>query len=70
MKWKGAQTCNLAVWKEDFYNINGFDFDYMYSRAKKLEQLTQISFVDSFLKLFLQHVSIILDFLSYSHDRS
>ena len=33
------------------YNINGFDFDYMHSRAKKIEQMTKISLVDSFLKL-------------------
>lgn len=23
--WAGAMTCNLAVWKEDFYAVNGFD---------------------------------------------
>jgi glycosyltransferase involved in cell wall biosynthesis len=23
--WGGAMTCNLAVWKEDFYAVNGFD---------------------------------------------
>ena len=33
------------------YNINGFDFDYMHSRAKKIEQMTKIPLVDSFLKL-------------------
>jgi len=27
-KWKGAQTCNLAVWKSDFIAINGFDEIY------------------------------------------
>lgn len=26
--WQGAKTCNLAIWKEDFLNINGFDENY------------------------------------------
>ena len=25
MKWPGAKTCNLAVWKDDLLKINGFD---------------------------------------------
>jgi DNA polymerase elongation subunit (family B) len=33
------------------YNINGFDFDYMHSRAKKIETMTKIPLVESFLKL-------------------
>lgn len=33
------------------YNINGFDFEYMYLRAKKIEEMTKLSLVDSFLKL-------------------
>ncbi len=24
-KWKGAKTCNLAVWKQDLLSVNGFD---------------------------------------------
>ena len=23
--WGGAMTCNLAIWKDDFYAVNGFD---------------------------------------------
>ena len=23
--WGGAMTCNLAIWKQDFYAVNGFD---------------------------------------------
>jgi len=26
--WKGAKTCNLAVWKKDFFAVNGFDEHY------------------------------------------
>jgi len=26
--WKGAKTCNLAVWKKDFIAVNGFDEAY------------------------------------------
>lgn len=33
------------------YNINGFDFSYMYERAKKIESLTKLPLVDSFMKL-------------------
>lgn len=28
-KWQGAKTCNLAVWKQDFLVINGFDESYV-----------------------------------------
>jgi len=28
-KWKGAKTCNLALWKNDFENINGYDESYI-----------------------------------------
>ena len=28
-KWKGAKTCNLGVWKEDFININGYNESYI-----------------------------------------
>ena len=24
-KWKGIRSCNLAVWREDFFAVNGFD---------------------------------------------
>jgi len=24
-RWQGAMTCNLAVWRDDFYRVNGFD---------------------------------------------
>ncbi len=24
-KWQGAKTCNLAIWRDDFIKINGFD---------------------------------------------
>lgn len=27
-RWQGARTCNLAVWREDFVAINGFDESY------------------------------------------
>lgn len=27
-KWQGAKTCNLAMWKKDFVNVNGFDEQY------------------------------------------
>ncbi len=26
--WKGAKTCNLGVWKQDFIAVNGFDERY------------------------------------------
>lgn len=26
--WKGAKTCNLALWRADFLNVNGFDEAY------------------------------------------
>ena len=26
--WQGAKTCNLAVWREDLFAINGFDESY------------------------------------------
>lgn len=26
--WKGAKTCNLGIWKQDFLEINGFDEEY------------------------------------------
>jgi len=28
-RWKGAMTCNLAVWREDFYKVNGFDENFV-----------------------------------------
>ncbi len=28
-RWKGVMTCNLAIWKDDFYKINGFDESYV-----------------------------------------
>lgn len=27
-RWQGARTCNLAVWREDFVSVNGFDEAY------------------------------------------
>ena len=27
-KWQGAKTCNLAVWRDDFKQINGFDENF------------------------------------------
>lgn len=27
-EWRGARTCNLALWRDDFVRINGFDEDY------------------------------------------
>jgi len=27
-EWRGARTCNLAVWRSDFVRINGFDESY------------------------------------------
>ena len=27
-QWQGAKTCNLAVWRKDFYVVNGFDEAY------------------------------------------
>jgi len=28
-RWQGAMTCNLAVWRDDFYRVNGFDEDFV-----------------------------------------
>lgn len=28
-KWQGAKTCNLAVWKQDFFQVNGFDESFI-----------------------------------------
>ena len=28
-KWKGAKTCNLGIWRNDFINVNGFDESYV-----------------------------------------
>jgi GT2 family glycosyltransferase len=27
-RWEGARTCNLAMWRKDFQNVNGFDEKY------------------------------------------
>lgn len=27
-RWQNAKTCNLALWKEDFLSVNGFDESY------------------------------------------
>jgi glycosyltransferase involved in cell wall biosynthesis len=27
-KWQGVKTCNLGIWKEDFFAVNGFDESY------------------------------------------
>ena len=26
--WRGARSCNLAVWRSDLYRVDGFDADY------------------------------------------
>jgi len=28
-RWQGAMTCNLAVWRKDFFLVNGFDEDFV-----------------------------------------
>ena len=28
-EWRGAKTCNLAVWRKDFLAIDGFDESYV-----------------------------------------
>lgn len=28
-KWKGAKTCNLALFKQDFFHVNGFNEKYV-----------------------------------------
>ncbi|MCU7843664.1 MAG: glycosyltransferase family 2 protein [Candidatus Thiodiazotropha sp. (ex Monitilora ramsayi)] len=28
LKWKGAQSCNLGVWRRDFLAVNGFDENF------------------------------------------
>ena len=28
-EWRGAKTCNLGVWRDDFNNINGLDESYI-----------------------------------------
>jgi glycosyltransferase involved in cell wall biosynthesis len=28
-RWQGAMTCNLAVWRQDFYRVNGFDENFV-----------------------------------------
>lgn len=28
-EWRGAKTCNLAVWREDFLAVDGFDESYV-----------------------------------------
>lgn len=28
-EWRGAKTCNLAVWSEDFLRVDGFDESYV-----------------------------------------
>ena len=28
MRWRGAKTCNLAVWKDDYIRVNGMDESY------------------------------------------
>ncbi|MCU7812231.1 MAG: glycosyltransferase family 2 protein [Candidatus Thiodiazotropha sp. (ex Notomyrtea botanica)] len=27
-KWSGAQSCNLGIWRQDFFAVNGFDEDF------------------------------------------
>jgi glycosyltransferase involved in cell wall biosynthesis len=28
-RWQGAMTCNLAVWRKDFYRVNGFNEEFV-----------------------------------------
>ncbi|MCK4838869.1 MAG: glycosyltransferase family 2 protein [Desulfobulbaceae bacterium] len=28
-KWQGAKTCNLGIWRDDFYKVNGFDESFV-----------------------------------------
>tara|TARA_B100001778_G_C18582994_1_gene628426 strand:- start:649 stop:1446 length:798 start_codon:yes stop_codon:yes gene_type:complete len=28
-EWKGAKTCNLGIWRDDFINVNGYDESYV-----------------------------------------
>ncbi len=28
-RWQGAMTCNLAVWRHDFYQVNGFNESFV-----------------------------------------
>jgi GT2 family glycosyltransferase len=28
LRWRGANTCNLALWRKDFERVNGFDESY------------------------------------------
>lgn len=28
LKWQGAKTCNLGMWRDDFLKVNGFDEDF------------------------------------------
>jgi glycosyltransferase involved in cell wall biosynthesis len=28
-RWQGAMTCNLVVWRDDFYRVNGFDESFV-----------------------------------------
>lgn len=28
LKWQGAKTCNLGMWRNDFLKVNGFDEDF------------------------------------------
>lgn len=47
-RWKGAKTCNLALWKADFVAVNGFD-----------EQFQGWGFEDSDLVIRLQNNKIL-----------
>lgn len=29
MRWQGAKSCNLGLWKEDFLTVNGFDENFI-----------------------------------------
>lgn len=28
-RWQGAKTCNLGIWRDDFYLVNGFDESFV-----------------------------------------
>jgi len=47
MRWQGAKTCNLAMWRNDFLAVNGFD-----------EQFIGWGFEDSDLVIRLQKNSV------------
>ncbi|MFI4937005.1 MAG: glycosyltransferase family 2 protein [Candidatus Berkiellales bacterium] len=47
-RWQGAKTCNLAVWRDDFIRVNGFD-----------ESFTGWGFEDSDFVIRLQRAKVL-----------